>query len=180
MDKDKTVTIPEGATATKENTLLVVSGPKGELRREFRHPNVGFEVKDRNIVVSTKSERRKDGAVLGTWASHIANMATGVTKGWEGRLKVVHSHFPIKVSVEDNKVLIQNFLGERKPRSARIIGDTKVDIKKDEIVVTGADKEAVGQTCGNIERRTRVTGRDKRVFMDGIYITDKPKPIEEE
>ena len=64
-------------------------------------------------------------------------------------------------------------MGERNPRKARIVGQTKVDIKKDEIIVTGIDKEDVGQTSANIELATKVTGYDRRIFQDGCYITQK-------
>ena len=69
--------------------------------------------------------------------------------------------------------MISNFLGERKPRSAKIMGDSKVEIKGDTVVVSGIDKELVGQTMANIEQATKVRGFDIRVFQDGIYLVDK-------
>jgi large subunit ribosomal protein L6 len=44
---------------------------------------------------------------------------------------------------------------------------------KTEVVVSGADKEKVGQTSANIERACRIRGRDRRVFQDGVYIVEK-------
>jgi large subunit ribosomal protein L6 len=70
-------------------------------------------------------------------------------------------------------VSIGNFLGERKPRVARILGESQVKLHGDEMVVTGINKEDVGQTAANIEQATRIKGRDPRVFQDGIYITEK-------
>ena len=61
---------------------------------------------------------------------------------------------------------------------AKLPAGVTAEAKKDEIVITGLDKELVGQACGNIENVTRVTGRDKRVFQDGIYILGKPQPQE--
>ena len=49
----------------------------------------------------------------------------------------------------------------------------KVEIKGDEVVVSGIDKEAVGQTAANIEQTTRIRGYDPKVFQDGIYPVDK-------
>ena len=40
---------------------------------------------------------------------------------------------------------------------------------KTDVIVSGIDKEAVGQTAANIERSTTVKNRDRRVFQDGIY-----------
>ena len=70
-------------------------------------------------------------------------------------------------------MIINNFLGERKSRSARVLPGTKVEIGKDEVVITGMDKENVGQTMANIEQATRVHGFDVRIFQDGIYLIDK-------
>jgi large subunit ribosomal protein L6 len=66
-------------------------------------------------------------------------------------------------------VLIHNLLGERSPRVAKIVGETKVTVHGDEISVEGINKEAVGQTALNLERSTSIKYRDRRVFQDGIY-----------
>ncbi|MFQ5648224.1 MAG: 50S ribosomal protein L6 [Candidatus Aenigmatarchaeota archaeon] len=179
-DAEKTVTVPDGVSVAKEGDFIVLRGPKGELKRILQHPKVSFEVSGNAVRIASKTDRRKEIAVVGTWAAHIKNMATGVVSGWEGRLKVMCSHFPVKVNVEGDRIVIQNFLGERKPRAAKIPEGVKVEVKKDEIIVSGLDKETVGNTCGNIELVTRVTGRDRRVFQDGIYIVGKPQPMEGE
>jgi large subunit ribosomal protein L6 len=113
--------------------------------------------------------------MVGTIIAHIRNMVKGVTEGYTYRMRVVYSHFPITVKVEGDKVLIQNFLGESVPRVAKIVGDTKIEVKGQDIILTGCDKEAVGQTCGNIEQACRISKYDRRVFQDGIYIVEKPK-----
>lgn len=177
---EKTVQIPDGVEVKLEGNSLVVRGPRGELSREFRDPRIRTEVKPDNVRFSSEIKRRKVLALLGTWAAHSRNMITGVTNGWEARLKVVYSHFPIKLGQEGDKVLIQNFMGERKPRVASIIGETKVELKKDEIILTGINKEEVGQTAANIELAAKVTGYDRRVFQDGCHLAQKCKPIEQD
>ena len=70
----------------------------------------------------------------------------------------------------------KNFFGEKVPRKIKF--DKKnVSIKVDgtEVLVEGMDKEKVGQTAASIEQLTRRPGFDKRIFQDGIYITEKPK-----
>ncbi len=69
--------------------------------------------------------------------------------------------------------VIENFLGERSPRRTRIVGETKVVVQGDQVVLTGSNVEDVGQTAANIERATKIRGFDPRVFQDGIYITSK-------
>jgi large subunit ribosomal protein L6 len=97
-------------------------------------------------------------------------MLAGVTDGFVYKLKINYSHFPIKVSARGNSVFIDNFLGERYPRKARIVGATKVGITKEFVEVSGIDKEAVGQTAANIRSVTKIRNRDCRVFKDGFYL----------
>ena len=100
-------------------------------------------------------------------------MIKGVTEGFEYKMKTVFSHFPIKTMVEEERFVIQNFLGERAPRYAKILEGVTVEAKGEDITVTGVDKEKVGQTVANIERATAVKRRDIRVFQDGVYRISK-------
>lgn len=76
----------------------------------------------------------------------------------------------MNVAVEGSRVKITNFLGEKYPRYAQIVGDVRVTVKGDIITVSGIDKETVGQTAANLEQATRIVKRDPRVFQDGIYL----------
>ena len=175
----KEIEIPEGIEVRKEGNDLLIKGPKGELRREFYDHGIKVEIEESKVKVSSANDRRKSKALVGTWASHIRNMVTGVRLGWEARLKMVYSHFPIKFSVQGNKAVIQNFLGERKDREVKLKGDVKVDVQKDEVIVTGINKEHVGQAAASIEIVAKVKGFDRRVFQDGFHLVQKCKPIEE-
>ena len=112
-------------------------------------------------------------ALIGTIKAHTKNMIKGVTEGFEYKMKTVFSHFPIKTSVEGNEFIIQNFLGERSARKAKILDGVKIDIKGEDITVHGINKEKVGQTVANIEKATSVKRRDTRVFQDGVYRISK-------
>ncbi|MEC7703671.1 MAG: 50S ribosomal protein L6, partial [Candidatus Thermoplasmatota archaeon] len=98
-------------------------------------------------------------------------------EGFEYRLKAVYSHFPMTLKVEGSVLVINNLFGERVPRRAPLPwspADVTVKVEnKTEVVVSGIDKEKVGQTSANIERACRIRGRDRRVFQDGIYIVEK-------
>ena len=100
-------------------------------------------------------------------------MITGVTKGYQYKLKIVFSHFPISVKLQDKSVLIENFTGERRPRRIKLVGSVKVKIEPDDIIVEGANLEEVSQTAANIEQATRVRNKDPRVFLDGIYVYER-------
>jgi large subunit ribosomal protein L6 len=168
------IEIPSGVTVAVEGDHhTVVKGPKGQLERAFRYRGVNLAVKDGAFVIHKDLPRREHKAICGTYAAHVENMIRGVTDGWTYDLKVVFNHFPIKASVQGQEVLIENFLGERFPRRSTILQGVKVTVKGQDIRVEGIDKQAVGQTAANIEKATRVRGRDIRVFQDGIYITNK-------
>ncbi len=167
------ITLPEGVTAKFENDTLTIKGEKGENSRVFFHPKISIQLNGNLVEVHSKNVRRKDKALIGTFVAHINNMKKGVTQGFEYKMKTVFSHFPIKTMVEGNEFIIQNFLGERSPRRAKILTGVNVNINAENITVTGIDREKVGQTVANIERATKVKNRDIRVFQDGVYRISK-------
>jgi len=171
------VKAPSGVKLEFKDSTLSVSAKGTTLRREFRHPRVLMEVAGGAVRIHTEFPRRREKALLGTWTSHVRNMIHGVTTGWRYEMKVVFSHFPVKVSVKGDRVHIENFLGEKFPRGAGILGATKVQIEGDAIVLTGPDLEAVSQTAARIEQPTRIRGFDPRIFQDGIYITKKAAEV---
>lgn len=170
---ERTVKMPDGVTVSVSDGVVSVKGPKGELRRTLTSPGVVVSVADQQVVIRAERPHRKEKALVGTFEAHIANMVKGVTTGFSYQMKTVYSHFPIKAKVEGDRFIIENFLGERHPRKAVILGDVKVQVKGDLVAVNGADKEHVGQTVANIERASKVTRRDVRVFQDGIYLVSK-------
>ena len=169
----KEIKLPDGASATFENDIVTIKGEKGELSRTFSHPKIVVTISNNNIIITGKDVRRKQKALIGTFEAHMKNMIKGVTEGFEYKMKTVFSHFPIKTSIEEDNFVIQNFLGERSPRKAKILEGVKVESKGDDVTVSGIDKEKVGQTVANIERATAVKKRDIRVFQDGVYRTTR-------
>jgi large subunit ribosomal protein L6 len=168
------IVIPEGVKVEISGNVLKFSGEKGQLEKKFKLPkDMKIEKTDNKIIITSASDRRKSLAMLGTIAAHIRNAIQGVTKGFVYKLRICFSHFPINVKVEGDKVVIQNFLGERKPRYAKIFGNTQVKVEGSEITVSGIDIDDVSQTAGSIERATRIVGYDRRRFQDGIYIVSK-------
>ncbi len=165
--------MPEGVTAAMEGNTLIITGPKGENRRHFKHVDLTLGIVDGKVQVYCRLPSIKQKALCGTWAAHVRNMVNGAKEGFEYELKIVYAHFPIKTSVKEDKFLVENFLGERFPRTARIMPNVIVKAKGDQVLVSGSDKEYVGQTAVNIELATKIRGYDPRVFQDGIYIVRK-------
>jgi large subunit ribosomal protein L6 len=174
----KIIEIPNGIEAEVDGFKIKIKGSKGNLEKDFTSPlfkkDIVIKKEDNKIFLSTESKKRKIKAMIGTIESHIYNMLLGVQEGYLAKLKIVFMHFPFTVKVTGKEVLINNFLGEKTPRKAKIIGDCKIEIKDDEIVVTGISKDDVGQTASQLERATWIKQRDRRVFQDGCFITKKP------
>jgi len=171
------IEIPNGIEVELKEGLIKVKGPLGTLERKYDPRKLYVTMEDRKITLMVQWPRKKEKAYVYTIASHIRNMFTGVTRGFKKKLIKIHVHFPMRVKVDEkNKVvLIENFAGERKPRVAKIVGDTKVEVeeKSDYIIVRGISKEDVGQTAANICQATRIKDKDPRVFMDGIYVVEE-------
>ncbi|MBI2667548.1 50S ribosomal protein L6 [Candidatus Woesearchaeota archaeon] len=149
---------------------LKIGGPKGKVERRLAFPNVELKKQDNKIQLMSKGASKREKRMINTFKSHIKNMILGTSEGFEYKLKICSSHFPMSVSVDKNIVIIKNFLGEKTPRSARILEGINVKVEGFDVIVTGIDLEKVGQTAANIESACRITNRDRRVFQDGIYI----------
>ncbi len=167
------IQVPDGIEIRMEGNTAEVSGPKGKINKEFRFEDVGIKSDGKKIIVEAKRQNRATKAALGTVKAHFRNIFKGVKEGFVYKLRVVYSHFPITVKIDGKKVLIHNFIGERYPRIAKIVGNVEVEVAGDMVLVRGIDKDDVGQTAINIERATSVRYKDRRVFQDGCYIVEK-------
>jgi len=176
---ESTIAIPDGVSVTMNGNTVKVKGPRGELSRNFAYPSVIVAIGGGKISVSSEYPRTKDKAMVGTFNAHLKNMIKGVTEGFTYSLKIVFSHFPMKVAVKDGRVEINNYMGGRDPRYADIVGGCKVKINGSDVTVEGNSIEACGQTAANIEKATSRPGFDKRIFQDGIYIVQKSHRVKE-
>lgn len=170
---EERVKIPDGLQVKKEGDVIVVAGKGHTLRRKLAHPRVSVFAEEHEVRVRCEYPTKREKALVGTYAAHIRNMILGVTEGFTYEMKIVYSHFPVKAAVKGSEFVIENFLGEKHPRRARILEGTKVEVSGDQVILKGPDIEAVSQTAANIEQATRIRGFDPRIFQDGIYITKK-------
>lgn len=162
--------IPQGVEIYAEKNKIKVKGPKGEVQKDFKSPELEIKVEDGEIKIFTSNK-----ALRGTVEAHIKNMIFGVQNGYEKRLKIIYAHFPFTFEVKGKTVFIKNLLGEKKPRQFEIVGDTNIQVKGQEVIVSGIDKEAVGQTIANMKRAMKIKEKDCRVFQDGVYIIGDAK-----
>ncbi len=171
----RSMPIPEGVQLNIDGRSIKATGPKGTLEEDFSHLPVHFALEGKSLRVYSPWARKREVALVGTALAHVRNMIRGVTSGFTYKLKLVYAHFPItvKVNEKEKKLTIDNFTGEKTPRSAKIIGAAKVKIAGDEIHVQGNSLGEVSQTAANIQAATRIRDKDQRVFLDGIYIFEK-------
>lgn len=180
----QTVTIPEGVTVELNGRKVKVTGPRGSLEKNFNHVAVEITSQDKNKVnVSVWFGARKHLACIRTVCTHIKNMITGVTKGFQYKMRSAYSHFPINVSIVDGKktIEIRNYLGEKIVRRVPMAEGVTVDVtdQKDEIVLRGACLDSVSQSAATIQQITSVKNKDVRKFLDGIYVSERSTVVRE-
>ncbi len=188
---EEVLEVPPEVDFMLDDKNVTVKGKKGTNVRDFSHARklaFSYDNKTREFRVAADFPRKQTIANIRTIKSHVQNMIVGVTEGFTYYMKMVYAHFPhtVKVpgetvnlgknrtlKVPKDQVAIENFLGERAPRMSRIIGEVDIKVTKEDVIVTGTDLEAVGQTCANIQLRSKIKKKDPRIFQDGIYVYKK-------
>ncbi|HZY70747.1 MAG TPA: 50S ribosomal protein L6 [Thermoplasmata archaeon] len=174
------VAIPDGVKLVPGPRTVRAEGPKGKVARAFPSDVLALTVvgSEAQLALKVPSSRKRDRALLNTWAAHLRNLVGGVARGVEARMKVVAAHFPMKVQAKEATLVIENFLGEKYPRTAHLIAGVEAVVDGDIVTLRGADVEIVGQSAANVERTTRIRDYDPRVFQDGIYLIERAHVLE--
>lgn len=175
---EERVKVPDDVRVKLDGLKLSVSSKLGSNEYDFHHMGIDIRLEGNEVVIRVMGRNRKSKAMIGTAKSIVKNLITGVTKGFTYKMKIVSSHFPMSVKVSGDEVIIENFIGEKYPRRAKIVGNVKVVVRGDDVIITGIDKYAVGQTAANIENAIRVKSKDRRKFLDGIYVYQRMEGIE--
>ncbi len=170
---EEKIEIPEGVEVKIDNGLITVSSNDKTVTRSLKHKKVCLNVADKGVVISFKNGTKREKTISGTFKAHIRNMLKGVIEGHTYKLKICSGHFPMNISVSENKFVINNFLGEKIPRELNIKAGADVKIEGDIVIVESVDKELAAQTAADIEILTKTKGKDLRIFQDGIYIIEK-------
>src|SRR2546425_10762703 len=171
----RAIPIPANTKVEVDGRKVRVQGPLGGLEEDLSHLPIELSLNGPEVLIKTTWPRKREIGMLGTAAAHIRNMIKGVNSGYKFNLKTVYAHFPVTVKVDEKSrtLKIENFTGEKTPRSAQILDGVKVAVKGDDITVEGIDIKAVSQTAANIQNSTKIKKKDLRVFLDGIYIDTK-------
>ncbi len=142
----KPVELPKGVEMTVAGTTVRVKGPKGELTLAV-DPQVGIEVGAGKANVVTRSATRSARVVSGTTRALLANMVTGVTKGFERKLELVGVGY--RAQAQGRKLNLT--LGFSHPVAYPVPEGITVETpSQTEIVIKGTDRQKVGQVAAEI------------------------------
>lgn len=167
------IKIPKGVEVLVSGNKITVKGPEGESTKEYKFSNLDVSKEDGILKIGHEVATKKEKRNMNTISAHIKNMIKGVQKKFEYTLKVASSHFPMTVKIEGDTAIIKNYYGEKTDRKTKIPKGVEIQVNKDIIIIKSVDKELAGQAAANFENATKVRNRDRRIFQDGVYITNK-------
>jgi len=142
----KPIAIPSGVTANVEGQTVKMKGPKGALEAVL-HDDVSVTLDKGAIKVAPRFETKRARSLWGTSRTQVANLVDGVTKGFEEKLEITGVGY--RAAVQGKQLSLQ--LGFSHDVNYPIPqGITIATPKPTEIVVTGIDKQLVGQVAADI------------------------------
>jgi large subunit ribosomal protein L6 len=168
------IAIPSGVSCSIEGKILKCSKSGKELSKSVDVPGIIVKIDNNEIVFNCERANKKDYKKIKSQIAHMNNIFSGLDKEFVYKLESCNVHFPMTLKAEKNFLIINNFLGEKVPRKAKILPGVTVALKANLITITSNDREAAGQTAANMEKATKIRNRDRRIFQDGIYIVEKP------
>ncbi len=140
------VPVPTGVTATVDGQMVKIKGPKGQLEIVL-HDDVSVKLDSGALTVAPRSETKRARSMYGTSRANLANIVTGVTKGFEKKLEINGVGYRAAVQ---GKVLQLSLGYSHDVNYAIPEGIAVVTPKPTEIVVTGIDRQRVGQVAAEI------------------------------
>lgn len=141
----KIITLPANTELKLNDGLLIVKGPLGELSKSL-HPMIEIKVEGNDVTVHPKKLTLESRALWGTYASHLSNMVSGVNTPFVKKL--ILEGIGYKSEVKGDKIVFA--LGFSHPVEVAIPATLKVTAEKNNITISGSNKEEVGQFAANI------------------------------
>ena len=142
----RAVPIPSGVTATVEGQTVKVKGPKGALQVVLPD-DVTAKMDNGSVKVDPRAETDRARAMWGTSRTLVANLMTGVTKGFENKLEISGVGYRAAVQGKNLQIALGYSHDVIYPIPEGISIATP---KPTEVVVTGIDKQKVGQVAAEI------------------------------
>jgi large subunit ribosomal protein L6 len=172
-DIERILEIPEEVILEIKDGHVTVKKDSKVVERTFNLGKISLVTEGKTLKILAKNGSKREAKMAGTTFAHLSNMIKGLTEGFEYKMEVCSVHFPMNIKQESDHLIIKSFLGEKKDRKAKIVDGAEVKISGNNIIITSLEIEKAGQTATNIEKATRLTGRDRRIFQDGIFIVEK-------
>lgn len=145
----KPVTIPAGVEVKVDGTTVTVKGPKGTLTQEV-HPNMTITIEGSELTVTRPNDNKENRALHGLTRSLIANMVEGVTEGFKKTLQVNGVGYRV---AKQGKTLVMNLGFSHQVNVDEVDGIT-IDVPDaNTIVISGADKQKVGQFAAEVREK---------------------------
>ena len=144
------ITVPAGVTVTvSETNYVTVKGPKGTLEQQL-NGRMTIAQNGNEIVVTRPTDEKEDRSVHGLTRALLNNMVVGVTTGYSKKLEVVGVGY--KVAMQGKKLVLN--LGYSHPINIDEPANVKIETPDaNTIIVSGADKQAVGQLAAVIRSK---------------------------
>jgi large subunit ribosomal protein L6 len=143
------VSVPSGVEVKIEGSLVKVKGPKGEMQFEFS-PKMQISIEENEIIVTRPSDAREMRSLHGTTRALIQNMITGVTDGFQKELQLVGVGYRANMQGK-NLVLNVGYSHSVEIEPPQGIS-FEVGDRDQQIVISGIDKQAVGQIAADIRK----------------------------
>jgi large subunit ribosomal protein L6 len=148
----KLIAIPTGVTVAIEGEVLKAKGPKGELSLNI-HPEAAVEIADGQIVVKKAKEDSNSNAIWGLTRSLVNNIIIGVSAGYEKKLELQGVGF--RMAIQGKKIVMA--LGFSHPVEVEIPDGITAKLEDNGgLLISGIDKQAVGQFAANIKDLKKV------------------------
>jgi large subunit ribosomal protein L6 len=166
----KAVTVPSGVTATVNGQEVAVKGPKGELKHVLADAIVAKLDKGR-IEVAMREDTKEARSMWGMTRTMVANLMTGVTEGFTRRLEITGVGYRAVVQGQNLQLQLgySHDVNYPIPKGIQIVCP-----KPTEIVVTGIDKQKVGQVAAEIRQyRPPEPYKGKGIKYAGEFILRK-------
>ena len=166
----KPVSVPAGVSATMAGGVISVKGPKGTLTLTMRD-EISYAIEDGSILVKPANATKAARAFWGMQRTLVANLVTGVTDGFTKTLEITGVGY--RANAQGNKLKLQ--LGYSHDIDYEVpVGIAIATPKPTEIIVTGIDRQKVGQTAAEIrDYRGPEPYKGKGVRYSGEFIFRK-------
>lgn len=145
----KPITIPAGVDVKLNGSEVTVKGPKGELKNTF-NADIAIAVEGNEIIVTRPSDNKEHRALHGLTRTLIANMVEGVTNGYSKTLEVNGVGYRAQ---KQGKNLVMNLGYSHQVIMPEIAGITIEVPNPNQIVISGADKQQVGQFAAEVREK---------------------------